>query len=393
MLKTIANILKLKEAEFENWYWVKLNSVKPCFYSSVDLRYSGSKLAPIDTNLFPAGFNNLSEKNIERAAQFTQNYINSYAPNTKNILLIGEDHSRNLHYLDNLKTLEIIIAKAGFDIKIGSINAIEHNQYTGIKYSNIHISPLSRHNNILHLGEFIPELIILNNDLSSGIPEILKNIEQKIIPHPNNGWFMRRKSNHFKIYNALLEELEELFSLPAFLLSTEFDICEEINFKSQLGMDKLAQKVEEVLFRIKEKYKQHNINNKPYVVIKSDYGTYGMGVMMVSSADEIYSINKKLRNQMHITKSNVVNEQVIIQEGIETIDKIGDASAEPLLYLINHQQVEFLYRIHKAKDEYSNLNSVGMEIHKNHLTDNEEYHYCCNIIARIASLAAALESR
>ena len=30
------------------------------FYSSVDLRNSGFKLAPVDTNLFPGGFNNLN---------------------------------------------------------------------------------------------------------------------------------------------------------------------------------------------------------------------------------------------------------------------------------------------------------------------------------------------
>src|SRR5215212_8886673 len=30
------------------------------FYASVDLRNSGFKLAPVDTNLFPGGFNNLN---------------------------------------------------------------------------------------------------------------------------------------------------------------------------------------------------------------------------------------------------------------------------------------------------------------------------------------------
>ena len=391
MLKIISNIIRSRQQEFDNWYKAKLALANPCFYSSVDLRYSGKKLVPVDTNLFPAGFNNLDDKNIDKAAQLVQEYIKSYFPETKKILLIGEDHSRNLHYLDSLKTLEMIVAKAGFEIKIGAINAKEYNQYTGIKYSGIDIFPISKHNNILQIDGFIPELIILNNDLSSGLPDVLINIEQQIIPHPNNGWFMRRKSNHFRIYNELLAELEKLFSLPSFLLSTEFAICDGVNFKSKQGMDKLAEKVEQVLSAIKEKYKQHNISNKPYVVIKSDYGTYGMGVMMVRSADEVYALNKKLRNQMHITKSNIVNEQVIIQEGVKTIDKIGSASAEPLIYLINHQQVEFLYRIHQGKDEYSNLNSVGMEITSDHKISEEDYHYACNVIAKLATLAAALE--
>lgn len=391
MLKLIADILRLKEQEFEDWYQAKLNSANPCFYTSVDLRYSGQKIVPVDTNLFPAGFNNVSSDNIEQASSLAKGYINKHSPNTKKILLIGEDHSRNPYYIDNLKTIELILSKAGYNIKIGSLTASEHSKTQGKKHSDICISSITRHKNKLQIDDFIPELIILNNDLSSGFPEILKNIEQKVIPHPNNGWFIRRKSNHFKVYNELLTELQELFSLPAFLLSTEFDVCEGVNFKSKHGMDELAKKVEAVLSNIKEKYKQHNINDTPYVVVKSDYGTYGMGIMMVKSADEIYSINKKLRNQMHITKSNIVNERVIIQEGIKTIDKIGDASAEPLLYLINHHKIEFMYRIHKAKDEYSNLNSVGMEIANNHKFDCEDYYYCCNLVARLASLTAALE--
>ncbi|MCT4635114.1 MAG: glutamate--cysteine ligase [Rickettsiales bacterium] len=391
MLKLIAETIRLKEQEFENWYQKKLESTTPCLYTSVDLRYSGKKIVPVDTNLFPAGFNNVSLDKIDTASSLAKKYINKISPDIKSILLIGEDHSRNPYYMDNLKTIELILNKAGYHIKIGSLTATEHSKNQGNNHSDICISSITKHNNKLQIDDFIPNLIILNNDLSSGMPDLLKNIDQKVIPHPNNGWFMRRKSNHFKVYNKLVTELEELFSLPSFLLSTEFDICEGVNFKSKHGMDELAKKVEVLLLKIKEKYEQNNIHDTPYVVVKSDYGTYGMGIMMIKSADEIFSINKKLRNQMHITKSNIVNERVIIQEGVKTFDKIGNASAEPLLYLINHQQIEFMYRIHKTKDEYSNLNSVGMEIANNHKFDCEDYYYCCNLVARIASLAAALE--
>lgn len=391
MLKLIADTIRLKEKEFETWYQKKLDSTTPCLYTSVDLRYSGKKITPVDTNLFPAGFNNVSFDNIPKASTLVKNYINKRYSNIKKILLIGEDHSRNPYYIDNLKTIELILNEAGYEVRIGSLTATEHSKIQGNKHSDICISSITKYQNKLQIDDFIPELIILNNDLSSGMPDLLRNIEQQVIPHPNNGWFMRRKSNHFKVYNKLIEELEELFSLPSFVLTTEFDVCEGVNFKSKHGMDELAKKVEALLLKIKEKYAQHNITDTPYVVVKSDYGTYGMGIMMVKSADEISSINKKLRNQMHITKSNIVNERVIIQEGVKTLDKIGNASAEPLLYLINHQQIEFMYRIHKAKDEYSNLNSVGMEIANNHRFDCEDYYYCCNLVSRLASLAAALE--
>jgi glutamate--cysteine ligase len=44
----------------ESWFrnqWLKYPAP---FYSSIDIRNSGFKISPIDTNLFPAGFNNLN---------------------------------------------------------------------------------------------------------------------------------------------------------------------------------------------------------------------------------------------------------------------------------------------------------------------------------------------
>jgi glutamate--cysteine ligase len=178
--------------------------------------------------------------------------------------------------------------------------------------------------------------------------------------------------------------------LPSFLLTTEFSVCEEINFKDSHGLDILAEKVDILLSKIKAKYMLNNISDEPFIVIKSDYGTYGMGIIMVKSAKEVYSLNKKHRKQMHVTKSNIINNQVIIQEGVKTIDRINDEVAEPLLYSIDHHLVSFLYRTHNEKDEYSNLNSVGMNI-VNHKLDMNEYRLCCEFVVKIANLAAALE--
>lgn len=391
MLKEIALLLDENETELNNWYKEKLALGNKCVYSSVDIRYSGNKLVPIDTNLFPAGFNNLNEDNIKKAAIYLKEYISEIAPNIKNILIIGEDHTRNLHYLDNLKTLEDIVLNAGYSCKIGSLNAEEELNLNGIIKNNIIISPIIKENNLIKTSnDFYPELILLNNDLILGIDEKLKNIDQTIIPHPSNGWFQRRKSKHFEIYNKLISELEEKFGLPSYRLTAEFSTCNDLDFKSQHGLEKLAEEAEQLIEKVKIKNSLHNINEEPYIVIKSNYGTYGMGVMSIKSSSEILKLNKKFRQQMHVTKNNIINNEVIIQEGIKTIDILNNHSAEPMLYLVNHKIVSFLYRSHESKDEYSNLNSVGMKI-SNHKLNYDEYYKCCEFIARIATLAASLE--
>src|SRR3546814_17885295 len=48
-----------RAADIETWFRQQWQHTAPPFYSSVDLRNAGFKLAPVDTNLFPGGFNNL----------------------------------------------------------------------------------------------------------------------------------------------------------------------------------------------------------------------------------------------------------------------------------------------------------------------------------------------
>ncbi|MDX9716192.1 MAG: glutamate--cysteine ligase, partial [Thauera sp.] len=47
--------------EIERWFRDQWQDHMPPFYGSTDLRNSGFKLAPVDLNLFPGGFNNLND--------------------------------------------------------------------------------------------------------------------------------------------------------------------------------------------------------------------------------------------------------------------------------------------------------------------------------------------
>ena len=55
----------------ERWFRLEWMEHTPPFYASIDLRNSGFKLAPVDTNLFPSGWNNLTEPMLPLAVQAT----------------------------------------------------------------------------------------------------------------------------------------------------------------------------------------------------------------------------------------------------------------------------------------------------------------------------------
>src|SRR5271165_1850368 len=106
----------------ERWFRLQWQEHTPPFYSSVDLRNAGFKLAPVDTNLFPGGFNNLAEDALPCAVQATQVTIERICPQARRLLLVPERHTRNVHYLLNVARLERILAATGMQVRIGSVS-------------------------------------------------------------------------------------------------------------------------------------------------------------------------------------------------------------------------------------------------------------------------------
>src|SRR6185295_15013154 len=77
----------------EHWFRLRWLSHEPPFYCSVDLRNSGFKLAPVDTNLFPGGFNNLGAAFVPLAVQAATAAIGKICPEAKRLLLVPENHT------------------------------------------------------------------------------------------------------------------------------------------------------------------------------------------------------------------------------------------------------------------------------------------------------------
>ena len=91
------------------------------FYASVDLRNSGFKLAPVDTNLFPGGFNNLNPEFLPLCVQAAMTALEKVCPDARGALLIPENHTRNAFYLQNVAVLRNILRRAGMRVRIGTL--------------------------------------------------------------------------------------------------------------------------------------------------------------------------------------------------------------------------------------------------------------------------------
>lgn len=393
-------LIEKHSGAIEKWLEEHYRHSHPFYYTSVDIRHAGFKLAPVDTNLFPAGFNNLSENALKRAITKTKRYFDSFQPEVENILLIPEDHTRNLFYLENVYVLANVLRQAGYTVEIGSLTRNEPHTLTTISGKLLTIAALSKDKGIVHIkgSSITPDLILMNNDLSSGAPEFLKDIRQSILPPVGFGWHRRRKTTHFEAYGQIIQQFCNAFSLDPWLISTIFQRCGKVNFKEKAGLECVAVNVEKTLSNIRRKYQEYGIHETPYVFIKADHGTYGMGIMTARSPDEVLTINKKARNKMAIIKEGVTNSEVIIQEGVPTVDMVKEKAAEPIIYLIGGDAIGCTYRVNENRDAYGNLNSPGMTFSaacekdcEAQATSMQPLCPAQTLIARLATIAAAQE--
>lgn len=391
----------------EGWFRKQWQQTPPPITSSVDLRHAGFKLGPVDTNLFPAGFNNLNPDFLPLGIQAAQSVIMDYFPNCTHILIVPENHTRNTFYLQSLSRLRELLSKAGFIVRIGSIDPLLKSTQDRILENGeiLSIEPLQRHEKRVFLSDFNPCLVLLNNDLSNGIPELLQSLQQDIQPPVELGWSTRLKTTHFQHFNQVANEFSKLIQIDPWLICPLFKAVDGLDFMSQSGMEMLAQKVDTLLQDIHQKYNEYHIPEKPFAVVKADNGTYGMSVMMVHEADELLKMNRKQRTKMSSRKGSQTVNRVIVQEGIHSVETMGNgAVAEPVIYMLGQYVIGGFYRVHQNRAWDENLNAPGMHFEPLAFAEacntpqtgceaenppNRFYIY--GVIARLAALAAGRE--
>ena len=351
------------QTKIEAWFRSKWKEHKPPFYGSVDIRNAGYKMASIDMNLFPGGFNNLNPNFVQLASHAALDAVERACPQAKSVLIVPENHTRNTFYLQNVYALSNILRNAGFEVRLGSINPeiTEPVELETALGDTVTLEPLQRTRGRVHLADgFSPCLILLNNDLSAGVPDILKDISQTVLPPLHGGWTTRRKTAHFSAYNDVAAEFAALVGMDEWQINPYFEQISGLDFQEREGEDALADAVERMLAKIQAKYDEKGITDQPFVIVKADAGTYGMGVMSVKSADEVRGLNRKNRNKMAKIKEGLEVSEVIVQEGIYTYETLHGAVSEPVVYMMDRFVVGGFFRVHEGRGADENLNATGM---------------------------------
>jgi glutamate--cysteine ligase len=338
----------------ERWFRMEWMEHTPPFYGSVDVRNAGFKLAPVDTDFFPCGWNNLTPAMLPLAVQASLSAVEKTCPEARNLLIVPDNHVPNSFYLSNLVQLRRIFEMAGLNVRFGSISP-------GLKKSttlqvpggdSVVFEPVLRERGRIGVKDFDPCTILLNTDLVSGIPGILEDLQsQYLLPPLHASWAVRRKSRHFSCYDEAAKRFAKLIGVDPWLINPEFELCGELDLATPDGVAALRAKVEAMLVKTRRKYKEYGIKERPFVVVKRDDQHSGMGLMTLRDG-------KDLAAQATLLPAKGP-QALVVQEGVLTLERINDAVAEPVVYMLDRFVVGGFYRVHAQHGSDELLSAPG----------------------------------
>ncbi|WP_415660977.1 glutamate--cysteine ligase [Roseateles sp.] len=320
-----------------------------------------------------------------------------FCPEARNLLVIPETGARCSFYLDNLATLARIFTQAGLNVRFGTLDTAvtAPTELPMANGASLTVEPLVRRRGRLTLKGFDPCTILLNNDLAAGTPPQLMGLhEQYLLPPLHAGWTVRRKSRHFRTYEEVAKRFAKLLGMDPWLITP---MSASVDLRGPQGLAALQAAADAQLAKVRRKYKEYGINEKPFVIVKSDVGSYGRGVMTVRDAKDIEALAAQLPENL--------GEEALVQEGVPTHERVHQAVAEPVVYTMDRYVVGGYYRVHAGRGIDENLKAPGASYvplafaESPHLprpgekpgasAPNRFYMY--GVIGRLAMLAASYE--
>ena len=215
-----------------------------------------------------------------------------------------------------------------------------------------------------------------------------------VLPSPQMGWHKRKKSHHFDFLRPLVEEISEIIGLDPWHLICDSFVSEEKCLEKENCRIQLASDVDVFLARLAQRYASLGIDREPVAYIKNNRGTYGLGIMTVTSGEQLLNLSNRKMKKLMYGKGTSDTEDFLIQEGVPTLMKTqAGAPVEPVVYLVDGDASSWFYRINPKKDEIGNLNSpsarfVTSEEDRSYMTHAHNWHA---LLSELSMLAMGLE--
>jgi glutamate--cysteine ligase len=201
------------------------------------------------------------------------------------------------------------------------------------------------------------------------------------------------------------KRLGKLLGVDPWLIHPLHDRCENVSLGQASGFESLQSQVDVVLARVRRKHKEYGIKEQPFVVVKADHGTHELGFVTVRDGKDMQALQERIAQLAKGRKAPFAEHDFLVQEGVQTQERVNDAVAEPVVYMMDRYVVGGFYRVHAGRRVDENLNAPGASFvplafeHSAQLPQpgvkpgasvpNRFYMY--GVVARLAMLAASYE--
>ncbi len=387
----LSSIIKEKKDELNIWYEEKIKDLPIPLYSSFDIRDSGEKIAPVDANIFPAGFNNICSNDFEFSIQLMKKaLVKRGISQDQKIGIIPEYHEKNPFYWTNALAIKNLIEESGYKSTF-----VLPKQTVELQKR---VDSIGKEISIARTEDALKEcdVFISNCDFSEGVPDFLEAENKEVFPHPLLGWHNREKYTFFKYYNQMIKEFSDILGISSEQLDIKTFEFRDFDLSDEKSLARLSSEIDKLIGDLNSNATTCCENS---VFVKNSKGTYGLGVTQVKAGEEVLAWNYKTRKKMKASKGGAKVSSLILQEAIPTSLSEAGASAETAIYMIDQCLSGGFLRVHAAKGPRESLNSPGavyrklclsdLEVHSEGMVFENVYGW----ISKVGVLALGLEAQ
>jgi len=268
------------------------------------------------------------------------------------------------------------------------------------------LEPVVRTKRRLGLPDFDPCTLLLNNDLHAGVPGILEDLrEQYLLPPLHASWPVRRKNRHSKCYEELAKRLAKLLGIDPWLIYPMYERRSPGGLTEHQGLECLSAQVESMLSRLRRKYKEYNLTDSPFVMVKSSHNSFGAGCTTVRNESDLSALIAKIKTLNQQSDPPLMSNDFLVQEGLLSCERIDQTVAEPVVCMLDRYVVGGFYRTHPGRGTDESLHAEGSvytPLVFDHSTSLPQHgarpagaapnrFYSYGVVARLAMLAAGYE--
>lgn len=341
--------------------------------SSTSSNRPSSRLAVVDTNRFPAGFNHVDIADYDKAADALRR--NARINGASGITVIHEAHTRMLAYYDSVHALVKILEHCWPEKKVERVSISNFEKHESARRKNDECG---------RVGNYF----LLNADLSTG----MKSEDTNAVSSPYGidktdvgdsptlvkcvsstdrfmGWDIRSKAIHFAFLSPIIEHVSSMLNLEEGSLEASFAVSLECCVEKPDHREQLAVQIDELLRFTAKRFTRDDhdasdsgtISSRRNIFVKNDSGTYGLGVYPFSSGDELRKANSTVLDKLSYARHGQRARRYVLQEGIPTSLRDSEGrSMEVVLMCLAGRCYSYFVRVGAVKNsDIKSLNAPG----------------------------------